>query len=109
MKKYLLEPGMYIEFGIATLLFLANVILAAVFPYFTVHKAYFEPAPYIIVLVIIYLLYVIRVHVGRKKSASDIAVLVNAFFLLWEFRLTETDTVVISTYCLTVLTTDSDQ
>ena len=84
MKKYLLEPGMYIEFGIATLLFLANVILAAVLPYFTVHKAYFEPAPYIIVLVIIYLLYVIRVHVGRKKSASDIAVLVNAFFLLWE-------------------------
>ncbi|MBR4754889.1 MAG: ABC transporter permease subunit [Lachnospiraceae bacterium] len=84
MRKFLLDPGMYIEFGIATVLFAVNVILAATLPYFTEHKAYFAPTPYIIVLVIIYLLYVIRVHISKKKSASDIAVVVNAFFLIWE-------------------------
>ena len=70
MRKFLLDPGMYIEFGIATVLFAVNVILAATLPYFTEHKAYFAPTPYIIVLVIIYLLYVIRVHISKKKSAS---------------------------------------
>ena len=84
MKKWLLDPKMYIEFGIATLLYVANIVLTLLFPYFTEHKAYYDSTAYIVVLTGAYLLYAITVHISRKKSASDIAVLTYAFFALWE-------------------------
>ncbi|MEI3412662.1 MAG: hypothetical protein V8Q57_05285 [Blautia sp.] len=84
MKKWLLDPKMYIEFGIATLLYVANIVLTLLFPYFTEHKAYYDSTAYIVVLTAAYLLYAIVVHISRKKSASDIAVLTYAFFALWE-------------------------
>lgn len=84
MKKWLLDPKMYIEFGIVTLLYVANIVLTLLFPYFTEHKAYYDSTAYIVVLTAAYLLYAIVVHISRKKSASDIAVLTYAFFALWE-------------------------
>ena len=84
MKNKLLEPRMYIEFGIATVLFIINVIFALSFPYLSEHKVYYGCIPYVIVLVIIYVLYVVNVHISRKKSTSDIAVLVFGIFLFWE-------------------------
>ena len=84
MKKWLLEPKMYIEFGIATILFILNIVLTLAFPYFTAHKAYYDSMAYIVALTITYLLYLVSVHASRKKSASDIAVVVYSFFALWE-------------------------
>ena len=84
MKKWLLEPKMHIEFGIATSLFLLNIVLTLAFPYFTPHKAYYDSTAYIVALTVAYLIYLVSVHVSRKKSASDIAVVVYSFFALWE-------------------------
>ena len=66
MKKWLLDPKMYIEFGIATLLYVANIVLTLLFPYFTEHKAYYDSTAYIVVLTAAYLLYAIIVHISRK-------------------------------------------
>lgn len=84
MKKYILEPKMYIAFGIVTLLFVINIVLTLTFPYFTAHKAYYDSAAYITVLIIAYVVYAISVHVTGKKSTSDIAIVMYAFFILWE-------------------------
>ena len=84
MKKLLLPKSYYLEFAAATLLYIVNVLLTLFFPYFTAHKAYYDSTAYITVLTTAYLIYVIRIHLTAKKSASDIAVVLFAFFILWE-------------------------
>ena len=61
-----------------------NVLFTLFFPYFTAHKAYYDSTAYITVLTTAYLIYVIRIHLTAKKSASDIAVVLFTFFILWE-------------------------
>lgn len=82
--KNIFEKKMYVEFGVASLLFLVNVVLTLTFPYFTIHKAYYDSAAYIAVLTISYFIYVLSFFIGKKKSTSDIAVLLFGFFILWE-------------------------
>ena len=84
MKKWMLEPGMYIEFGAATALFALNIALTLFFPYLSEHKAYYGSSAYIAVLCISYLIYYLSVHITKKKSASDIIVVIYAFFAFWE-------------------------
>lgn len=85
MKDFFkLEKKMYLEFGIATLLMLINIILTLVFPYFTIHKAYYDSAAYITVLLVSYVIYALYLFASKKKSASDIAVVLYGFFILWE-------------------------
>lgn len=84
MKKFLLPPGMYIEFGIASLLFAANIVLTLALPCFTPHKAYYDSTAYLAALVLIFVIYVLGVHVNKKKSTSDIVVVVYSFFAFWE-------------------------
>lgn len=79
-----LEPKMYIEFAVATLLFAVNIVLTLTLPYFTEHKRLYESGPYIVLLVIAWLLYAIHLHASKKKSASDIAIVIFGFFILWE-------------------------
>lgn len=85
MKKFLLEPKMYIAFGVVTLLFATNILLTLFFPYFTVHKAYYDSAAYITVLILAYVIYAVSLHITKKKSASDIMIVLFIFFILWEF------------------------
>ncbi|MGN0480911.1 MAG: ABC transporter permease [Lachnospiraceae bacterium] len=85
MKNFFkLEKSMYVEFVIATVLLVTNIILTLTFPYFTVHKAYYDSSAYIVVLFIAYTLYVIALFKNKKKSTSDIAVVLFGFFILWE-------------------------
>lgn len=79
-----LDSNMYAELGAATLLFLVNVLLTLAMPYFTEHKAYYSSGPYIVLLVLAWLLYLVKLFTSKKKSASDIAVVLFAFFILWE-------------------------
>ena len=72
------------EFAAAAVLFAANVLLTLFMPYLTEHKRYYESNAYIVTLVIAFALYAVSVHVTRKKSASDIAVVLFAFFAIWE-------------------------
>lgn len=85
MKEFFkLEKNMYSEFGVATLLMLVNIVLTLTFPYFTVHKAYYDSAAYITVLVVSYIIYALYLFTTKKKSASDVAVVLFGFFILWE-------------------------
>ena len=84
MKRLLLDRKMYVEFGLAAVLFAANILLTIFMPYLTEHKRYYDSGAYITVLAIAFVIYVFGVHITRKKSASDIAVVVFAFFAVWE-------------------------
>ncbi len=84
MKKILLKPEMYVEFAIVTALLIANIILTKTMPYYTEHTSYYGSTPYIVVLCIIYVLYVVNVHISKKKSTSDLVLVAYAFFALWE-------------------------
>lgn len=85
MRNYFkLEKSMYLEFGIASLLMVANIVLTLTFPYFTSHKVYYDSLPYIVVLIISYVIYVLYLFASKKKSASDIAIILFGFFALWE-------------------------
>lgn len=79
-----LDSKMYIELAVATLLFLVNVILALTLPYFSEHKAYYSCGAYIVLLVIAWVLYLVKLFSSKEKSASDFAVVLFAFFALWE-------------------------
>lgn len=85
MKKFFaLEKSMYLEFAVATILMVVNIVLTLTFPYFTVHKVYYDSLPYIVVLIASYVIYALYLFASKKKSASDIALLLFGFFLLWE-------------------------
>lgn len=84
MKTKLLPKSYYPEFAVATLLYIANVLLTLFFPYIAVHKSYYGSNAYIVVLTLTYLIYAVRIHPTAKKSASDLAVVLFAFFLIWE-------------------------
>jgi len=79
-----LEKGMYLEMVLATVLMIINLILTLTFPYFTVHKKYYDSGAYIAVLFISYLIYLAYLFVAKKKSTNDVAVVLYGFFLLWE-------------------------
>lgn len=84
--KYFQKPEkkMYLEFAIAAALFAANIVMALVLPYYTPHKAYYDSTAYVVVLVAAFGIYTLYLFVTGKKSASDIAVVLFGFFLLWE-------------------------
>ena len=84
MKRIFLDRRMYVEYAIAAVLFAANILLTLFMPYMTKHKRYYDSNAYIVTLGIAFLLYTISVHVTRKKSASDIALVLFAFFMVWE-------------------------
>ena len=85
MKKFFhLDRGAWIEFALATVLLVTNLILTLKLPYYTTHKAYYESSAYIVVLIAAYVLYFFRLFLTKKKSANDIAVVLFGFFLLWE-------------------------
>ena len=70
---------MYAEYAAAAVLFAANILLTLFLPYLTEHKRYYDSGAYIVVLAMAFLLYTVSVHVTRKKSASDIAVVLFLF------------------------------
>ncbi|MCR5297100.1 MAG: ABC transporter permease subunit [Clostridiales bacterium] len=84
MKRLLLDRKMYVEFALAAVLFAANVLLALFMPYLTEHKRYYDSGAYIVMLSLAFALYTAGVHVTRKKSASDIAVVLFLFLMVWE-------------------------
>ena len=82
----------------ATLLYIVNVLLTLFFPYFTAHKAYYDSTAYITVLTTAYLIYVIRIHLTAKKSASDIAVVLFTFFISLLFQLQKIHSLIVILY-----------
>ena len=79
------------EFALAAALFVLNVILALTLPYYSVHSRYYDGGAYVVVLSAAFVTYTLYLLAAKKKSTSDIAVILVGFFLLWElsFKLVE--------------------
>ena len=75
---------MWLEYTLAAALFVVNIVLTLVLPYFTSHSHYYDSGAYVVVLAIAFAIYTLHLLTAKKKSASDIAVILFAFFLLWE-------------------------
>ncbi len=84
MKKSLLPEKYGIAYGLNLILLGLNILLTLFFPYFTIHKAYYDSLAYIVVLVLIFLVYTGNLWRTGKKSHSDIALILFLFLLLWE-------------------------
>lgn len=83
-NRFKLEKGMFFEYLLATGLMLINIILAFALPYFTKHKVYYDSTAYVVVILISYIIYFIRLFITKKKSVNDVAVVLFGFFILWE-------------------------
>lgn len=74
----------YIELAFATILFIVSIILTLKLPYYTEHKATYESGPYIVLLVITWLLCTLHLFISKKESAADLAIVIFGFFILWD-------------------------
>ena len=83
-KRFYLDKGLVAGLVIASVLMVINVILASVLPYFTKHKVYYDSTAYVVVVLISYLIYLIRLFLLKKKSVNDVAIVLFGFFILWE-------------------------
>lgn len=83
-NRFKLEKRMFFEYLLATGLMLINIILASALPYFTKHKVYYDSTAYVVVILISYIIYLIRLFITKKKSVNDVAVVLFGFFILWE-------------------------
>lgn len=84
MKKSLLPEKYGIAYVLNLILLGLNILLTLFFPYFTIHKAYYDSLAYIVVLVLIFLVYTWNLWRTGKKSHSDITLILFLFLLLWE-------------------------
>lgn len=82
--KLRLDKGLIGGMIIATVLMVVNIVLASVLPYFTSHKVYYDSTAYVVVILISYVIYIIRLLLLKKKSVNDVAVVLFGFFILWE-------------------------
>ena len=85
MKDFFKNGGrQWPEFILAATLFVLNVILALTLPYYSAHSRYYDSGAYVVVLSAAFVTYTLYLLAAKKKSTSDIAVLLFGFFLLWE-------------------------
>jgi len=78
LKKHLL--GLII----ATILLISNIILAYNLGYLTNHTTLYEATPYVLLLIIAFILYLLRLYLTNKKSSSDLIIVIYLFFMFWE-------------------------
>ena len=69
---------------VATLLLIIDIVVAYAVGYRTSHTYIYNATPYVIVLIIAYILYLLKLFSSNKKSASDLIIVIFAFFLLWD-------------------------
>ena len=73
-----------IGLAIATILLITNIIIGINLGYMTPHNNIYEPTQYIIILIISYVLYLLRLFITNKKSSSDLIIIIYLFFLFWD-------------------------
>ncbi|MGM9970824.1 MAG: ABC transporter permease [Anaeroplasmataceae bacterium] len=71
-------------FIIANLLFVINLIFTISLGYRTEHKYIYSNTPYIIFLIITEIYYLFLFVLKKRKSISDVAIVLFSFLLLWE-------------------------
>ena len=73
-----------VGFIIATLLLIVDIIVAYNLGYATEHKTIYEATPYVILIIIAYGIYLIKLFLTNKKSSTDIIIILLAFLLFWD-------------------------
>lgn len=73
-----------IGFLIAVSLLITNIIVGYNVGYFTEHNKTYEATPYVIVLLIAFGLYFIKLFFTNKKSATDLIIIIYIFLLFWD-------------------------
>lgn len=73
-----------IGFAIALLLCIVDIIVAYNLGYKTPHKYIYGAGPYVTLLIISFLLYLLRLFLTNKKSSSDLIIVIYLFLLFWD-------------------------
>ncbi len=73
-----------IGFLIAVSLLIINIIVGYNVGYFTEHNKTYDATPYVIVLLIAFGLYFIKLFFTNKKSATDLIIIIYIFLLFWD-------------------------
>ena len=73
-----------IGFLIAVSLLITNIIVGYNVGYFTEHNKTYDATPYVIVLLIAFGLYFIKLFFTNKKSATDLIIIIYIFLLFWD-------------------------
>ncbi len=73
-----------IGFLIAVSLLITNIIVGYNVGYFTEHTKTYDATPYVIVLLIAFGLYFIKLFFTNKKSATDLIIIIYIFLLFWD-------------------------
>ena len=73
-----------IGFLIAVSLLITNIVVGYNVGYFTEHNKTYDATPYVIVLLIAFGLYFIKLFFTNKKSATDLIIIIYIFLLFWD-------------------------
>ena len=83
-KFFTVDKKLLLGLIIVSILFILNILFTTLIPTSSVHKKVYGSGPYIVVLIIAYLLYLISYFTRKKKSVSDVMVVVFVFLGLWD-------------------------
>ena len=83
-KFFTVDKKLLLGLIIVSALFALNILFTTLIPTSKVHKTVYGSGPYIVLLVIAYLLYLISYFARKKKSVSDVMVVVFAFLAIWD-------------------------
>ena len=83
-KTFILDKSYLIGISIVLALFILDIILAYTLDYQTAHKYTYEATPYVVALSVILILYFIKLFASKKKSATDLTIVVFTFFAIWD-------------------------
>ena len=78
IKKHL------IGFILVTSLLIINILIAYLLGYKTYHNKIYKADCYVVFLILSYLLYLIKLFIGDKKSTSDLMIVIYIFFIIWD-------------------------
>ena len=73
-----------IGFIIALTLLITVIVLAYNLDYQTAHKKLYTAKYYVTFILITYILYLIKLFLSNKKSATDLIIVVYVFFIIWD-------------------------
>ncbi|MBR6071283.1 MAG: ABC transporter permease subunit [Acholeplasmatales bacterium] len=73
-----------VGFIVAIALLVIDIIVAYSLGYSTEHNYIYDATPYVILLVISFILYFLRLYLTNKKSSTDLIIIIYAFFLFWD-------------------------
>ena len=83
-KFFTLDKTYIIGIAIASVLLVVDILVAILVGYRTEHKYIYDANVYVIILILSFILYLFRLFLTKKKSSTDLIIVILAFFLIWD-------------------------